>query len=120
MPKDVTLPLFPTETASVEASLTLAVERLLAVAERLEQALKNYPRKSDVERLLYSREEAAEQLSVSVATIDLLISRGLLLSRKMGKKRLIPRAALIAFAQKNQSALWAHRRGLPKKAAEAS
>jgi excisionase family DNA binding protein len=57
-------------------------------------------------RMLYTRREAAELLSLCVNTVDILISRGMLGSRKMGRKRLIPHAALAAFAQKNHTSIW--------------
>lgn len=57
-------------------------------------------------RMLYTRREAAGMLSLSVSTVQMLISRGLLGSRKMGSKRLIPHASLVAFAQKNLPSLW--------------
>jgi len=54
-----------------------------------------------MDRLLYSRAEAAARLSLSIRAVDNLISRNLLASRRIGAKRLIPHAALVAFAQKN-------------------
>jgi excisionase family DNA binding protein len=59
-----------------------------------------------MDRLLYSRKEAAERLSVSISTLDMLLARGKLPSRKIGRKRLIPHAALVAFSQKNLTQLW--------------
>lgn len=56
--------------------------------------------------MLYTRREAAELLSLSVSTVQMLVSRGMLGSRKMGHKRLIPHASLVAFAQKNLTSLW--------------
>lgn len=57
-------------------------------------------------RMLYTRREAAKILSLSVSTIQMLVSRGLLSSRKIGSKRLIPHASLVAFSQKNLPSLW--------------
>jgi excisionase family DNA binding protein len=59
-----------------------------------------------VQKILYTRKEAAEMLSLSVSTVDMLISRGVLGSRKIGHKRLIPHAALVSFSQKNHAQLW--------------
>ncbi|HEV1992476.1 MAG TPA: excisionase family DNA-binding protein [Candidatus Dormibacteraeota bacterium] len=63
-----------------------------------------------MDRLLYSRAEAAERLSLSISTVDMLLARGLLGSRKLGSKRLIPHAALVAFSQKNLPKLWPSKR----------
>jgi excisionase family DNA binding protein len=59
-----------------------------------------------IQKILYSRKEAAQLLSLSISTLDMLISRGMLASRRIGSKRLIPHGALIAFAQKNIPLLW--------------
>jgi excisionase family DNA binding protein len=59
-----------------------------------------------IQKILYSRKEAAQLLSLSVSTLDMLVSRGTLPSRRIGAKRLIPHAALVAFAQKNLPSLW--------------
>jgi excisionase family DNA binding protein len=56
--------------------------------------------------LLYRRPEAAELLSISISTLDIAIARGLIASRKIGKSRLIPRDALLAFSQKDLPLLW--------------
>jgi len=58
-------------------------------------------------RLLYTRKEAAKLLSVSLSSVDLLIARNFLITRKIGHKRLISHASLVAFAQKNTPRLWA-------------
>jgi excisionase family DNA binding protein len=49
--------------------------------------------------LLYSKKEAARLLSVSIRTIDYLLSRQELESRKLGKRVLIPRHALEKFSR---------------------
>lgn len=59
-----------------------------------------------VPKLLYSCKEGAQLVSLSLSTFRALVGRGVIASRKMGSKRLIPHAALIAFAQKNVSSLW--------------
>jgi len=53
------------------------------------------------ERLLYSRKEAARQLSVSVRSLDYLISRKELNTRRVGKKVLVPHGELVRFAAAN-------------------
>ena len=63
-----------------------------------------------MDRLLYTRREAAERLSLSISTINMLIGRGLIASRKLGSKRLIPHGALVAFSQKNLTQLWPPKR----------
>ena len=52
-------------------------------------------------RLLYDRKEAARQLSISVRTLDYLISGKELETRRIGKKVLIPHGSLSRFAQGN-------------------
>jgi excisionase family DNA binding protein len=54
---------------------------------------------STVEKLLYSRRDAASALSISVRSLDYLIERGLLQTRRLGKKVLIPAADLRRFAK---------------------
>ena len=62
---------------------------------------------SPTPRLLYTRKEAAKLLSISLSSVDLLIARNFLITRKIGHKRLISHASLVAFAQKNTPRLWA-------------
>ena len=52
-------------------------------------------------RLLYSRTEAARQLSISVRSLDYLIAGRELETRRIGKKVLIPHASLVRFSQGN-------------------
>jgi|GEM_PF-2379020 len=52
-------------------------------------------------RLLYSRKEAAYQLSVSVRTIDALLATREFDTRRIGRKVLITRASLVRFASGN-------------------
>lgn len=53
------------------------------------------------ERILYDRKTAATQLSISVRSLDYLISGKKLNTRRIGKKVLVPRGELIRFAQAN-------------------
>ena len=50
------------------------------------------------DRLLYDRKTAAEMLSISVRTLDYLISQRKLETRRIGRKLLIPRESLRRFA----------------------
>jgi excisionase family DNA binding protein len=52
-------------------------------------------------RLLYDRKTAAEQLSISVRTLDYLIAARELETRRLGKKVLIPHRELVRFAGAN-------------------
>ncbi len=56
-----------------------------------------------METILVTRREAADLLRLSVRSIDFLISQGRLSSRKVGKRRLIPRAAVERFASHDQA-----------------
>jgi hypothetical protein len=50
-------------------------------------------------RLLYSRKEAARQLSISIRSLDYLIAAKAFQTRRLGKKILIPHAELVRFAR---------------------
>jgi excisionase family DNA binding protein len=52
-------------------------------------------------RLLYDRQEAARQLSISVRTIDYLTAARQLETRRIGKKVLITHASLVRYSQGN-------------------
>jgi excisionase family DNA binding protein len=54
-----------------------------------------------VTRLLYDRKTAAEQLSISVRSLDYLIANRKLDTRRIGKKVLVPYAELKRFASAN-------------------
>jgi len=58
------------------------------------------------DRILYSRKEAAAQLSVCLSTIDQLIVRGDLKVRRIGKRLLVPRKELERLAGRDVPALW--------------
>jgi hypothetical protein len=53
------------------------------------------------EKLLYSRKEAAHALGISIRSLDYLIAGKCLQTRRIGKKVLVPRASLVAFASGN-------------------
>jgi excisionase family DNA binding protein len=50
-------------------------------------------------RLLYTRNEAARQLSISVRSVDYLIANKQLATRRIGKRVLIPHSELVRFAR---------------------
>ena len=52
-----------------------------------------------IQKLLFSRKDAATALSLSVRSIDYLISSGDLITRKIGRKILIPAAEVRRFAR---------------------
>ncbi|MFZ3330036.1 MAG: helix-turn-helix domain-containing protein [Candidatus Acidiferrales bacterium] len=54
-----------------------------------------------MDKILCSKREAAEILGVSVRTIENLIVRKLLISRQVGRRRLIPYAALVQVARRD-------------------
>ncbi len=58
-------------------------------------------RTSVVEKFLFARKEAAFSLGVCVRSIDYLIAREELATRRIGKKVLVTRESLRRFAQGN-------------------
>jgi hypothetical protein len=54
-----------------------------------------------VEKLLYSRRATAEALSLSVRSVDYLITAGRLTMRRVGGKILIPASAVRRFARED-------------------
>jgi hypothetical protein len=54
---------------------------------------------NDAPRLLYDRKTAARQLSISVRSLDYLISGKRLNTRRLGKKVLIPHGELVRFSR---------------------
>jgi len=52
--------------------------------------------------ILVTRQQASELLQLSVRAIDHLIATGRLPSRRMGRRRLVPRTALEQFARHDQ------------------
>jgi hypothetical protein len=57
-----------------------------------------------VEKLLYSRRDTAEALSLSIRSIDYLITTGRLQARRIGGKILIPASAVRRFAREDHPA----------------
>lgn len=54
-----------------------------------------------VEKLLYSRRDTAEALSLSVRSVDYLITTGRLITRRVGGKILVPASAVRRFARED-------------------
>jgi len=54
-----------------------------------------------MERLLLSKREAAEALGCSVRTVENMIARKQLASRRLGKRRLIPYAAVSQLSKRD-------------------
>src|SRR5947208_13706303 len=54
-----------------------------------------------VEKLLYSRRDTAEALSLSIRSIDYIITTGRLPTRRVGGKILIPASAVRRFARED-------------------
>jgi hypothetical protein len=52
-------------------------------------------------RLLYDRKGAAQQLSISVRSLDYLIAAKQFDTRRIGKKVLVPYASLVQYASAN-------------------
>ena len=58
------------------------------------------------DRILYTREEAIEQLSISMSTLQVLIARGEIQVRRLGKRVLIPRSELERLAERDVQVIW--------------
>ena len=54
-----------------------------------------------VTRLLYSRKEAAQQLSISPRMLDYFIGQKKINARKIGRRILIPHTELVKFARQD-------------------
>jgi excisionase family DNA binding protein len=53
------------------------------------------------EKVLYTRNEAAHLLSVSIATLDRLIANKFLLVRRVGRRVLIHQVEIMKFSRKD-------------------
>jgi excisionase family DNA binding protein len=56
---------------------------------------------ADETRILYSREDAAHQLSISVSTLDRLIGGKHLTARRIGRKVLVPHIELMKLSRRD-------------------
>ena len=54
---------------------------------------------NQIEKLLYSREDAAAALSISIRSVDYLIAEGKMTTRRIGRKILIPAGDIKRFAR---------------------
>jgi excisionase family DNA binding protein len=52
-------------------------------------------------RLLYTREDAAQQLSISVSTLDRLIGSKQLAARRIGRRLLVPHVELLKLSRRD-------------------
>ena len=55
----------------------------------------------NMDKLLMSKKEAAQILGISVRTLENILKRKLLISRKLGRRRMIPASALAQFARRD-------------------
>lgn len=60
----------------------------------------------NADKILYSRKEAAELLSISLASLQILIVRGELAVRRLGHRVLVPRTELERLAKRDVPELW--------------
>jgi excisionase family DNA binding protein len=67
----------------------------------MSEQLRLYPEGPRIERLLYSREEAAAMLSIAASTLDVAIGRGLLRAVRKGRRVLIHKAELERFSRRD-------------------
>ena len=72
------------------------------IAKLIDKKLEEHPSA----KLLYSRKEAAELLSISLATLQILIARGEIRTRRFGTRRLIPHEELLRVAKKDIPEIW--------------
>jgi excisionase family DNA binding protein len=63
------------------------------------------------EKFLYSRREAAQMLSICLSSLEQLIARGELKTRRMGKRIFIPRGELVRLAGRDVLEMWPERQG---------
>jgi hypothetical protein len=65
----------------------------------MHQATPESPCRTSSTRLLYSRREASYQLSISVRSLDYLISTRQIAVRRNGKRILVPHGELVRYAR---------------------
>jgi excisionase family DNA binding protein len=56
---------------------------------------------ADETRILYTREDAAQQLSISMSTLDRLIGNKQLSARRIGRKVLVPHIELLKLSRRD-------------------
>jgi excisionase family DNA binding protein len=57
-------------------------------------------------KILFTREEAAAALSLSISSIDVLVGRGMLRAIRKGRRVLIHRSELERVARQNTPVIW--------------
>ena len=82
------------------------VNRITDLIEQLDEKLRE---RAAEPKLLYTREEAASLLSISVGSIDVLIKRGLLHTSMFGRRCLLPREELERLAKRDLTEIWPER-----------
>jgi hypothetical protein len=55
------------------------------------------------EPILLSRRDGAQLLGISLRSLDYAIARGLIRTRKIGRRVMVPRTELLRFASKDHS-----------------
>lgn len=63
-----------------------------------------------IEKLLYTRKEAAEALSISTSTLDVLIGEGRIRFRRIGRLVRIPRQELLRLTREDVLHVWPEKR----------
>jgi excisionase family DNA binding protein len=58
------------------------------------------------EKLLFSREEAAEMLSLSVSTLCVVINRGMIRVRRLGRRVMIEKREIEKFSRTDHARIW--------------
>lgn len=58
------------------------------------------------EKLVYTRDEAAELLMISVSSVDMMIRRGMLKVARKGRLVLIPKAEVERAARTDMPRIW--------------
>jgi excisionase family DNA binding protein len=102
-----------TETVDSTALMETVLKRLEALDDQVARI-----RRELAPRGLYGQDEAAAYLGISRSEIERLIARGELPSVPVGRRRLVPHAALDAFIEAhttNGHVLVRPRRGRPRK-----
>ena len=62
------------------------------------------------QKVLYTRAEAAEMLSICTSTLDVAIGRGMLKSIRKGRRILVHRDEIERWAKKDTPAIWPEKR----------
>lgn len=55
---------------------------------------------------MYSRREAAKYIGVSLSTIDVIVSRGMIRVRRLGRRVLIHQTELDRFVREDHAEIW--------------